>query len=296
MPAETLTYSEINQKLESVEKWLAKFYPTNTSNRFTVIRKEITKASKAFQSQTLKQHIRQEGPDGTTRLIISLTESEPLIRIYEAFQFETDQDFASKVKTIFGGPHLPWNETTSSSKSRNFLFELDLAARCKSTKCSIINFDDITIEFQKRLVNIQCKRLQSERKTEERIREAQKQLLSQFERHDNSRGIIAIDVGKILGLDRNVLRRRTADEADRDVAVLLRKFAHIHRKHWKLAGIDPRILGILLFTRYILWSNEKPNLFAASKMHFNAFPLPVNQSLVEATDANLAKNLMDTLS
>jgi hypothetical protein len=147
-------FYEILSKTEEAEKWLAGMGIATTKGRF----REILDLN-----QTILDHKKRNDIEGllkthdTVQLYYALTEAFAFGEIHDAFKNEKSHILRrSQLKKMIGGPFLPWDEPVEGDNARNTLFELETAAKLKTTGMTILGFDDVDFVFGKTQFNVQC--------------------------------------------------------------------------------------------------------------------------------------------
>lgn len=122
------------------------------------------------------------------------------ITIFEQLcKLKRNQLHLKPIKESLNGPLLPHDEGKDggSIHARNFLFEIELAARLQARGVSIISFDDIEFDFEGTIVNVQCKRLHSSTRVQDNLDKVCEQIAKRIS-DTKKRGIIAVGMGKIF--------------------------------------------------------------------------------------------------
>jgi hypothetical protein len=144
--------------------------------------------------------------------------------VYKCFENVRHPNFIATLAKVVAGQDVP--DLEAAGASRNFLFELLLAARFHLAGYAI-DFDDTSDVVAKRdglVVRAECKRLVSEKQLEKRINCAADQLKTTMGKvGEEAVGIIYIDVSSCVLSDvRQVVMTR--DEAEQEVKAAVRRF------------------------------------------------------------------------
>lgn len=161
------------------------------------------------------------------------------------------------LRDILSGPLVPKQETPASSDGRNKFVELELAAYLSSAGFDLKAFDDVTFEFEGAFYHVECKRPFREGRLEENIDKAYRQLRTKLA-GPNDRGIIAVALDKILGLDRVVQEFPTysaASEFAQAVAKWFRTRVERYQREW----VDPRVVGFFGVIQFLARTESPPS-------------------------------------
>jgi hypothetical protein len=188
--------------------------------------------------------------------ILAYNESWEIIEIYELWKIPIHEfpSLKEKIRAVLSaGPILHEDERpdTSSNRSRNDAFVYLLAGKLISLGVEVSGVDgivrqgasghrnaDITFEWKGSAIDIECKRPQTQKSLQKRVKEARQQLRDRI-------GIIAVDCSAFVRPLGGLLEKDSAAEAERFLASLLEKKVKPKvEKYLKTA-----ILGFILFAR-----------------------------------------------
>ncbi len=118
------------------------------------------------------------------------------LKVLRSFDIEIPADMLRKV---LQGPVDASLEDEASNLSRNFMFELVVAAMVATARFrpTVGGVPDVDFKFEGRRVLIECKRVMSVNKVEERIRQAAKQLQAQV-KDTSDWGLVAISITRTI--------------------------------------------------------------------------------------------------
>lgn len=125
-------------------------------------------------------------------LISETKDLSEIVNILSKYELQKQKKFKLLVKG------LELDKKEKKTFSRDYIFELKIATRFLKSDF-IINIEsiaDVNIEFNDLQYHIECKRVQSEQKIENKIKEAYNQLGKNNQ--NVSRGIIALDLSKVF--------------------------------------------------------------------------------------------------
>ncbi|MGA2330107.1 MAG: hypothetical protein ABSH05_28045 [Bryobacteraceae bacterium] len=165
------------------------------------------------------------------------------------------------LRDILCGPLAVSSEGPSSSDSRNKFVELELAANLSSAGINLVGFDDLKFQFEGCRYIVECKRPSHDRTLDNNIEKAYRQLQARLE-HSTDRGIVAIAVEKVLGLDCQI-HDLDSPASSNEFAILkaleLSPRVVKYRRMWT----DPRIVGVFEIMRF-LSRTKMPNSVGAN--------------------------------
>ena len=206
--------------------------------------------------------IREFVVDGKESLehVLAYNESCEIIYIYEFWESHVSQfpGIEEKIKRCFKkGAILREDENPSEStnRPRNDAFVLLLAGILMKANIKVMAVEgivargkkchedaDITLEWDGSVIDMQCKRPQTEDSLEERAEEAYEQLTKS--NRQGQLGIIAIDCSAFIRPLGKVVEAESAERAMQYLANLLERV-----KPKLISRFEPNILGYLLFGR-----------------------------------------------
>ena len=248
----TISYEEMLRRLDEAKAWLKALKISIDGTRFGIyydnLKEIVTWHSNGADIDSLFHIMSLE------TAYYSLTESNALIAIYEAFN-GLDQDHLPKrkLRMMLEGPALPSAEVPGDANvnPRNILFEIELATRFVKAGFRVNDFQDINFDFQEFRINIECKRPNTKKSVTGNIDEGCKQLLKRDPTHGlTSRNIIAISVDKVFEIDKK--RFFFADERDIEKEVD-KKVGDFQKTYHKTLNklFDKNILALLLVFKFM---------------------------------------------
>ncbi len=209
-----------------------------------------------------KNLIREFVVDGKESLehVLAYNESCEIIYIYEFWESHVSQfpGIEEKIKRCFKKGSIlreDENPSESTNRPRNDAFVLFLAGVLMKADIKVMAVEgivaqgmdchddaDITIEWDGSVIDMQCKRPQTENALEERAEEAYKQLTKSD--REGQLGIIAIDCSAIIRPLGKFVGAKSAEHAMQYLVDLLERV-----KPKLISRFEPNILGHLLFGR-----------------------------------------------
>jgi hypothetical protein len=165
------------------------------------------------------------------------------------------------LRDIISGPLAASKEGRKFGDSRNKFVELELAASLSSAGIKLLGFDDLKFEFDGRRYIVECKRPSRSGTFDSNMEKAYGQLQKRLE-HSTDRGIVAVAVEKVLGLDTQIYDLDSPALSNQFALSKALELSHMvvkYRSQWT----DPRIVGVFEIIRFLTKSNL-PNSFGAN--------------------------------
>ncbi|GAD22057.1 hypothetical protein [Acidovorax sp. MR-S7] len=218
-------------------KWMASLGIDLQMGRTSNYEKVIGYWKDAYLTASIEE-ANQAFPD----FVSSLLEIIEFTRIHQALQDVPQLQLKSvieKLKKAVNGPVNAANETPKSTAARNFLFEASVAAMVhrpdRSVEAILNARSDTGIKIEGRKIWVECKRVTTEQALEGNLRKACSQLQETFKTEIGSghRGIVAMDVSKILNPKGDLLVAKDDADLTRTLARTLRHFADKHSGLWQ---------------------------------------------------------------
>jgi hypothetical protein len=205
-------------------------------------------------------------------LLDSMFEVADFIEIYKAFVGrESDEliEAIKKLKMSVKGPNNPKGETESSNSARNYLLEVVCAAKFHHPDLgiqTIMNHEsDVCIKIENSKYWIECKRISSKKKIEARTQDACDQLSKMFTKKMGAshRGIVLLDVTKVINPDNKILIADTEEEMRQSSSANILSFVSDNEHLWQkmFSRSSRKIMGIIV--RYsILCSHRESSMLS----------------------------------
>ena len=148
------------------------------------------------------------------------------------------------LQDILKGPLVPSQEKPGfTATPRNKFVELELAAHCSFAGCRLLGFDDLTFKFEGCRYVIECKRPWHKETLGNNIEKAYQQLRSKLD-GPNCRGIVAVAVEKVFGLD-NRLQKVDSDASAFALAHSIGEQFRNGLANYYHRWLDTRVVGVL---------------------------------------------------
>jgi hypothetical protein len=251
---ETRQVDQLVAELEATVSWLAEIGVEIGSGRVTQYRK-VAHEWASFINGDKKKTVDELYP----RVAVFAYEVPALLNIHRSFKGTPRgqlKDIAEKLRKAVQGPWSIDDESiTVPNHARNFLFEAITAAHVHSPATGSLAILDSPSDtgFVKAPVHayVECKRLLSANGIEANLKKACKQLVVSFERRPRTmnRGLIAVDVSKIIRPPGHLLDTKTNDEIGKASSSLLVEFIdeHMNELQERLRSSDRRIVGLMVY-------------------------------------------------
>jgi hypothetical protein len=295
MPISTESYSAIYDRYRRALIWLESLGIAVGSGRLQKYERTIAHWKDAYATAS-----DNEGKEIFPEFIGAIFEVHDIIDIYEAFKGEAPSNLVrviEKLRLAVTGPVNLHEETTTSTKARNFLFEAVVDARMHNPPAGIRTIlnakSDSGFQVGNKKVWIECKRVTRLSKIEGNVKKASSQLESLFEQSIGTghRGIVALEISKIFHAgdqllvqnnDQN-LNRALNEKMDTFIAENARIWERIYRKRNK------KIIGTLLRFSFMAVSEQRNLAVHASQWGMNP------RATASAPDQGLMKNFVNIL-
>lgn len=249
MSIPTETYEAIFEQYSAAMRWMAGLGIKLNTGRASHYEKVIEHWKDAYKTATADEE-RQIFPN----FVRSMFEVFDFVSIYKAFGDISAHQLTSVIDMLQKGVNGPINaadETPESTVARNFLFEAAVAAKAhrpdRGMEVILDAKSDTGISLTGKKIWIECKRVTTVDKIESNARKASSQLekILAMQVGSGHRGIVALDVSKILNKGDKSLVTRNDDEllasVDGMMDQFIKEYSHIwqcvyERRHKKVIG------------------------------------------------------------
>ena len=139
--------------------------------------------------------------DRITEILSTMVDSIELVETISVLRQNEVNVPPTLLKRAFSGPTDVFKEDESSNHARNAMFELSMGAMvARQGLRPALNTGnpDVSFQFEGRSVKMECKRVLSESKIMERLREGIKQLGKSVQTGSSDVGLVAISLSKLL--------------------------------------------------------------------------------------------------
>jgi hypothetical protein len=261
MTIATQNYEKIYQDYSDALVWMKQLGVNLGSGRTFNYLKMIGFWKDNYKTATT-DNVKKQFPD----FVSSMFEVHDFIEIYKSFNNEQNQqlnEIVKKLKQGVKGPIRLSDETSKSSKARNFLFEALFAAKVhkpdSGVKAILNAASDTGIEIEKNKIWVECKRISTDDKIESNVRKASKQLDTIIKKQKGSghRGIVALEITRILNPNDDLLVSSDDLSLQRSVDKIMDDFISKYSSIWQeiYTNKNKKILGTVI--RFSLMSTSE---------------------------------------
>ncbi|MEO6422294.1 MAG: hypothetical protein ABIR84_06325 [Candidatus Nitrotoga sp.] len=263
MSIPTASYESIAHDYSSAIEWMGYLGVKVTSGRTTHYKRVIEYWKNAYKGAP-ENEVKVAFPD----FVSSMFEINEFIDIYNAFKNEPVEKLASirdKLTKGVNGPVNSVDETPKTTTARNFIFETLMAARShhphRGVSAILDAESDTAISINNKMLWVECKRITSLTKIESNIKIASSKLeniLTQ-KRGSRHRGIVAIDVTKILNPNDHLFVQNNdlmlLESTDR----MMEKFIGEHSNQWEkvYARRSKKVIGTVIYFSFMATSEAR---------------------------------------
>jgi len=230
------------------------------------------------------------------RLVTALFEVNDLIAIHRALAGRYDNEISELIKKYAKGPANYREEVVSSSSNlaRNIAFELLVASRLVSAGLGL-DFSlgaDIATSIKKKSILFECKRPQSIGKLESNIKDAFRQLERKYKKpvHARHRGIIAIDISKIINPEFMLFVQPNAVSLEQGLSQIVDEFIVKNERLCQLRR-NKRTIAVIVRVGIMGINQEKNDMLTYCQQYGLT---PINYS--GSQNIETAKSLANTLA
>jgi hypothetical protein len=250
----------------------------------------------AYKTATADER-RQIFPD----FVSSMFEVFDFVSIYKAFKDVPAHQLTAVIEKLQKGVNGPINaadETADSTAARNFLFEAAVAAKAhrpdKGIEAILDARSDTGISLNGKKIWVECKRVTTIARVESNARKASSQLETVLREQVGSghRGIVALDVSKILNRGDKIFVTRNDNELSVSVDRTMDQFIEEHSPIWQRVyqRRHKKIIGTIIRFSFMASSEARNLLVHASQWAMNP------HLRVAASDEQIQRQLVATLA
>jgi hypothetical protein len=245
--ADTTDPAGHSQKLETLFRRLNVAGLPVSTTRLDRYKKSFATIDKYVRENRLKE---LSGRVPFPTIVNDFHESQEILEACDQFDDLNQPGLRERLEKILSGVSELHRER--SSEPRNILFELVMAAMLKREgfEIHLDRIEDVSFDFFGRPWFIECKRIRSKRKLRERINEAALQIGKRCDNSQNSeaKGIIALDVSKLLNDGTRIFRCATLYSLKLEAERLLEAFRDLQKSTLESVK-ESRVLGVYLYSR-----------------------------------------------
>jgi hypothetical protein len=296
MSIPTDSYEAVFEQYSAAMRWMAglgiKLGPGRTSHYEKIV---------GYWKDAYKTATADEGRQIFPDFVSSMFEVFDFVNIYKAFEGVPAHQLTSVIEKLQKGVNGPINaadETPDSTAARNFLFEVAVAAKAhrpdKGIEAILDARSDTGISLNGKKIWVECKRVTTVDKIESNARKASSQLETVLagEVGSGHRGIVALDVSKILNRGDQIFVTRNDNEllasVDRMMSRFIEKRSHIWQRVYERR--HKKIIGTIIRFSFMASSEARNLLVHASQWAMNP------RLAVATSDERILRQLVATLA
>lgn len=275
MTIPTETYDAIFDQYSAAMKWMEGLGIRLSPGRTSYYEQVLRHWKDAYKTATTDEG-RQIFPD----FVSSMFEVFDFVSIHKAFDGVPAHQLTyvvQKLKKGINGPINAADETPESTAARNFLFEASVAAKAhrpeKGIEAILDARSDTGIRLNGKKLWVECKRVTTVKKIESNARKASSQLetILAGEVGSGHRGIVAMDVSKVLNKGDKIFVTRNDNEllvsVDRMMDQFIQKHSHIWQHVYERR--QKKIIGTVIRFSFMATSEARNLLVHASQWAMN---------------------------
>lgn len=296
MTIPTETYETVFDQYSAAMRWMAGLGIKLDQGRTSHYEKIVGQWKDACKTATAEQG-QQIFPD----LVNSMFEVFDFVSIYKAFEGVPAHQLTSiigKLQKGVNGPINAANETPDSTAARNFLFEAAVAAKAhrpyKGITAILDSRSDTGISLNAKKLWVECKRVTKVERIEHNARKASSQLetILAGEVGSGHRGIVALDVSKILNCGDTIFVTRNDGQLMASVDRMMDQFIEEHSHIWQRVyeRRHKKIIGTIIRFSFMASSESRNILVHASQWAMNP------RVGVTTSDEQIQRQLVATLT
>lgn len=290
---QSTSYELFADDLDSALAWMQSLGIVYERTRVGEYKRAIDTLLKIYQSDD-KETIQNE----FSKIVTAAFEASDLIAIHKGLAGSFDNELRARIERYAKGPNNYTQEitATSSNIARNVGFELLVMAKLVAAGIDI-NFEiktDAAARFDNRSILFECKRPQSLGMLEANVKNAFRQLEGKYHNpvHLRHRGIIAIDISKLINPDFMLYEAQNATSLDAGLSQVVDNFI-IENNHYWQTGRNKKTIAILLRLSLMGVHKERSNMLTYCQQ-FGLTPLNHSGERNIATVKALTKVLAGT--
>lgn len=296
MTIPTETYEAVFDQYSAAMSWMSGLGIKLNPGRIYHYEKIVGHWKDAYRTATADE-VQQIFPD----FVSSMFELADFVSIYKAFENVAAHKLAPIIEKIQKGVNGPVNavdETPDSTAARNFLYEATVAARAhrpdKGIEAILDASSDTGISLNGKKLWVECKRVTTVGRLEGNARKASSQLetILAGEVGSGHRGIVALDVSKILNRGDRIFVTRNDRELMASVDRIMDQFIEDHSHIWQRVyqRRHKKIIGTIIKFSFMASSEARNLLVHASQWAMNP------RLGITTSDEQIQRQLVATLA
>lgn len=245
----THSYSKVLDDYTAAIEWMGRLGVKVGSGRAAQYAKEFAWVEENYQTAPQDQ-IRFSSFINTAFEIYELT---AIFQSFHSLPSEQAIHFVERLQVAVNGPEKRIDENENTSRSRNFLFELAVAAKnYKPEKGLTADFSskaDVGLKYGKNTILVECKRMTTPSSIEKHVKKAVDQLKKELKKliGANQYGLVAIDISKMFTKGGDLYVAGNDDVLSRGSSELMNSFINQYNHIWqRVLAKNPKILGAIV--------------------------------------------------
>jgi hypothetical protein len=230
----------------------------------------------------------------------SIFEIYNFIEIHQAFKLKPISELDGIIKKLQKGVYGPTHsvdEKLNSSAARNYIFEALIAAllHCPQNGMEAIldSESDTGVHIQNKKVWVECKRITTIERINENVRKASEQLetILQKSSNPNHRGLVAIDITKIINPDDKIYIRKNDAELKSSLHELIKGFEMENSSLWEriYERRHKNVIGTIIYFSLMASSEERGLLVRTTQLAINP------RTGIHAADKSLLESIVQAI-
>ena len=296
MTIPTESYEAIYDQYSAAMKWMDGLGIKLSPGRTSYYEKVLGHWKDAYKTAAAEEG-RQIFPD----FVSSMFELFDFVNIHKAFNGVPSDQLTTIIQKLQKGVNGPINaadETPESTAARNFLFEASVAAKAhhpdKGIEAILDARSDTGIRLNGKKLWVECKRVTTVEKIESNARKASGQLetILAAEMGSGHRGIVAMDVSKVLNKGDKIFVTRNDNELLASVDSMMDQFIQKHSHIWQRVyeRRQKKVIGTIIRFSFMATSEARNLLVHASQWAMNP------RLNISTSDEQIQRQLVATLA
>ena len=266
---------DVIEKLDRIDQWLCE-RGLKKHDRIRIHKRNLTQLADAQDDEEKFLPFFDGLPDEKRReMIWSIVEADEFVKSLDDFGDKKNEIPRELLKKALLGPADLFQEDETSNIGRNTMFEILFGGVVASVGLHprLGKEPDVSFEFDNCQIFVQCKRVLSEARVEERVSEAAKQLQRDLAQSSNGTdcGLVAISLSRLINPGNRLLNVPSVSDADNVLRREIRSVIDGHKKGLLGCAKDPKVAGILLHMSTPAWIMEEGKCCVVRSM--TAFPM-----------------------
>lgn len=257
---DTQSYREVLENYKSAIEWMEGLGVKIGASRTALYAKDFEWIEANYQSASEDQ-LRFPSFINTAFEIYELT---AIFQSFHSLLPEQAVHFIERLQVAVNGPEKRIDENENTSRSRNFLFELAVAAKNyrpeKGLTTDFSSKADVGLKYGKNTILVECKRVTNPEAIEKHVKKAVKQLERELKRQLGSSkfGLVAIDISKLFTKGGDLYVAGNDDVLSRGCSELMNSFINQYNHIWQqILAKHPKILGVIVHFSFMGMSEER---------------------------------------